>query len=235
MGGFGVKTLKFDDWKTGPKTMEAGRKKWEKLVNAILPPQVKRVSRLSHRRANRGRIPRRHLGTYAWRQEKNGRRTINGDFNRLLDKLDALELEMASLETAERELTARSVLEEEAASALEPSIASTTEVPPGGPLTILDDHGLEPISRESLKRAVAATAPVMESDLGSVLDPTPRGEMEHPAQLDPAPLRVGEANPAESPAASDDRAEVDDLEPCVLRGTNPGARMGDVITRTVET
>ena len=82
------KTRQLDVATTGSAIIEGFRKKWEDIVNADLPPGVKKVSRLSHARAGRNRIPRRHLGEEAMEMERKGIRTRHGNFNRKVDQLD---------------------------------------------------------------------------------------------------------------------------------------------------
>ncbi|RXK53465.1 hypothetical protein ESB00_17385 [Oleiharenicola lentus] len=87
---FGGKTRALDVATTGSVIIESIRKKWEDIVNAGLPAGVPKVSRLSHTRAGRNRIPRRHLGERATELERKGIPTRYGNFNRRIDKLDRI-------------------------------------------------------------------------------------------------------------------------------------------------
>ncbi len=92
------KTRSLDVQQTGSVIIENYRKKWEDIVNHSLPAGVKKLSRLSHARAGRSRIPRRHLGEEATRMEKNGILTTHGNYNRKLDKLDRIVAQKAKVE-----------------------------------------------------------------------------------------------------------------------------------------
>lgn len=85
---FGKKTRVLDVRKSGSVVIKNLRLKWEQLVNHSLPDLCPRVSCLSHARAGRSRVPKRHLGPVAWRMERSGYRTDIGDYNRLIDDLN---------------------------------------------------------------------------------------------------------------------------------------------------
>ncbi len=93
------KTRSIDVATTGSVIFELFRKTWEDIVNAGLPAGVPKVSRLSHARAGRNRIPRRHLGEQATAMERNGFRTHHGDFNRKVDRLDRVTAQRIKVES----------------------------------------------------------------------------------------------------------------------------------------
>ncbi|MBX3750081.1 MAG: MobA/MobL family protein [Opitutaceae bacterium] len=115
----------------GPKFMEALRREWEQIVNASLPVLVPPVSRLSHARRRNGRIPRRHLGYHATAMERTlCKQTRDGEFNALIDELDAHDAALADvrkrateyrqqLETKHSELEPMRASESRAIAALE--------------------------------------------------------------------------------------------------------------------
>lgn len=92
------KTRELDVATTGSVIIEGFRKKWEDIVNANLPPGVRKVSRLSHARAGRNRIPRRHLGEQATEMERKGIRTRHGNHNRKVDQLNRVTLQRIKVE-----------------------------------------------------------------------------------------------------------------------------------------
>lgn len=95
---FGGKTRALDVATTGSVIIEHFRKTWEDIVNAGLPAGVPKVSRLSHARAGRNRIPRRHLGEQATELEGKGIRTRGGNFNRRVDQLDRVAAQRIKVE-----------------------------------------------------------------------------------------------------------------------------------------
>lgn len=95
---FVEKTRALDVATTGSVLIESIRKTWEDIVNAGLPAGVPKVSRLSHARAGRDRISRRHLGERATELERKGIRTRYGDFNRKVDKLDRIAAQSTNME-----------------------------------------------------------------------------------------------------------------------------------------
>ena len=99
-GHYGHKLRRLDVARTGSVIIEGFRKDWEEIVNHGLPTGIPAVSRLSHIRAGRNRIPRRHLGEVASKMEHNGFRTHYGDWNRKVDQLDRIAVATAKVERA---------------------------------------------------------------------------------------------------------------------------------------
>ncbi|MFZ5497284.1 MAG: MobA/MobL family protein [Verrucomicrobiota bacterium] len=95
---FQGKTRALDVANTGSVIIESLRKTWEDIINAGLPAGVSKVSRLSHARAGRSRIPRRHLGEQATELELKGIRTRSGNFNRRIDQLDRVAAQQIKVE-----------------------------------------------------------------------------------------------------------------------------------------
>ena len=88
----------YERYGEGPKFLEALRREWEQIINASLPVLVPPVSRLSHARRRNGRIPRRHLGYHATAMERaTGKLSRDGEFNALIDDLDAHDAALADL------------------------------------------------------------------------------------------------------------------------------------------
>ncbi len=101
-GAFGAKVRELDVHRTGGPIIEAWRRDWEMRVNRELPFGVPKISRLSHIRAGRHQVPRKHLGEVACAIERRGGNSHAGEYNRALDELDLLRFEAAALE---REIT----------------------------------------------------------------------------------------------------------------------------------
>jgi len=95
---FLAKTRSLDVATTGSVIIENFRKKWEDIVNQSLPVGTPKVSRLSHVRAGRNRIPRRHLSEQAIEMERKGIRTRQGNFNRKVDQLNRVTAQRTKVE-----------------------------------------------------------------------------------------------------------------------------------------
>lgn len=93
---FGAKTRVLDVTTSGAKVIKRFRKKLAELINRHLE---KRLHVNPGRK--KGRSPRRkHLGPEAHRMERCGIKTVRGDYNRLVDRLEAVEQRIREVEQA---------------------------------------------------------------------------------------------------------------------------------------
>jgi hypothetical protein len=201
--GFGRKTRQLDVPIDGGPIIEALRKRYEELVNASLPINVKKVSRRSHKDLGNGRTPRRHFGPAAWWRMKKGLPTVAGALNGLIDEQDKLRLQIAALEEQRCEV-------EESESALDlvdPALAQDLRERRS---RTAEYNDLAPIKIETLRRAVVATTHAELAITGDA--PAQTAEAKMAALRDPITLTV---DPAPKPLRQ--ITSVDAVKPLEVR------------------
>lgn len=117
------KTRALDVATTGSVIIENLRAKWEDIVNQALPFGIPKVSRLSHERAGRKQIPRRHLSEQAMEMERKGIRTRQGNYNRKVDQLNRVTAQRIEVENILNPLPALSQAERQRQLGLERELA----------------------------------------------------------------------------------------------------------------